>query len=84
MPARPVDPYGTEHAYAQVADDVARRIRAGEITRKLPAERALAEEYGVAYTTIRRAMEVLRDRGLIRTIHGRGTFVSSSLPEEGR
>jgi DNA-binding GntR family transcriptional regulator len=59
----------------QVADDVERRINDGEITAKLPAERELAEDYGVAYTTVRRAMEVLRERGLIITRHGRGTFV---------
>ena len=79
MPARPVDPFGREHAYAQVANDVARRIKAGEITRKLPAERALSDEYGVAYVTVRHAMQVLREQGLIVTIHGRGTFVAAAL-----
>ena len=79
MPARPVDPFGREHAYVQVASDVARRIKAREITRKLPAERALADEYGVAYVTVRHAMQVLREQGLIVTIHGRGTFVAASL-----
>jgi DNA-binding GntR family transcriptional regulator len=38
-------------------------------------QRDLAEEYGVAYTTVRRAMAVLRERGLIKSIQGRGTFV---------
>jgi GntR family transcriptional regulator len=66
---------GEQYAYMQVADDVERRINDGEITAKLPAERELAEDYGVAYTTVRRAMEVLRERGLIITRHGRGTFV---------
>jgi len=46
------------------------------MTVKLPGERELAEQYGVAYTTVRRAMEVLRDRGVIITRQGRGTFVS--------
>jgi GntR family transcriptional regulator len=64
-----------------VADDVVRRIEAGEIARKLPAERSLAEEYEVSYVTVRRAMEVLRERGVIITVHGRGTFVASSLPD---
>jgi len=32
--------------------------------------------YGVAYDTVRRATAVLRERGLIITIVGRGTFVS--------
>ena len=76
----PVNPYGRDHSYVQVADDVARRIGAGEITLKLPAERALAEEYQVAYTTVRHAMQILRERELIVTIHGRGTFVAASLP----
>ena len=66
---------GEQYAYMQVADDVERRINDGEITAKLPAERELAEDYGVTYTTVRRAMEVLRERGLIITRHGRGTFV---------
>lgn len=68
-----------EHAYIQVAEDVARRISGGEITRKLPAERALADEYGVSYITVRHAMAVLRERGLIVSIHGRGTFVAASM-----
>jgi DNA-binding GntR family transcriptional regulator len=66
---------GEQYAYMQVADDLERRIGDGEIDIKLPSERELAEDYGVAYTTVRRAMEVLRKRGLIITRHGRGTFV---------
>lgn len=75
MPARPVDPFGPEYTYIQVADDVQRRISEGEIQVKLPSERSFAEEYEVAYTTVRRAMVVLRERGVIVTVHGRGTFV---------
>jgi GntR family transcriptional regulator len=67
---------GEQYAYLQVADDLERRINDGEIEAKLPSERDLAEDYGVAYTTIRRAMEVLRERGLIITRHGRGTFIT--------
>lgn len=73
---RPIDPYGAEYAYVQVADDIARRIADGEITAKLPSERSFAEEYGVAYTTVRHAMALLRDRGVIITVHGRGTYVT--------
>ncbi len=76
----PVNPYGRDHSYVQVADDVGRRISVGEITLKLPSERALAEEYQVAYTTVRHAMQILRERGMIVTIHGRGTFVAAALP----
>jgi GntR family transcriptional regulator len=38
--------------------------------------RALAEEYGVALGTIRRAMDELRDRGLVTTLSAKGTFVT--------
>jgi DNA-binding GntR family transcriptional regulator len=65
-------------AYMRVAGDIAARIASGELKpgARLRAERDLAEYYGVSYGTVRRAMEVLRERGLITTIHGRGTFVS--------
>ena len=79
MPAQPVDRNRLDHAYIQVADDLARRIRESEITIKLPAERALAEEYEVSYITVRHAMAILRERGLIVSIHGRGTFVAARM-----
>ena len=74
----PVDPDAPKLVYLQVADHIAARINAGELApgARLPAERDLAAEYGVAYDTIRRAAAVLRDRGLIITIVGRGTFVT--------
>jgi GntR family transcriptional regulator len=64
-------------AYMRVADDIAARISSGELAQgtRLRAERELAEYYEVAYGTVRRAMQVLRERGLIESIHGRGTFV---------
>ena len=65
-------------AYVRVAEDIAERIASGELAAgaRLLAERDLAEHYGVSYGTVRRAIAVLRERGLIVTIHGRGTFVS--------
>jgi DNA-binding GntR family transcriptional regulator len=60
-----IDPLGPDFAYVQVADDLARRIRAGAFAGNLPGERALAEEYEVAYMTVRHAMAVLRDRGVL-------------------
>lgn len=81
MTARPIDPFGPEYAYLQVADDVQRRIAEREIPAKLPSERSFAEEYQVAYTTVRHAMAVLRERGIIITVHGRGTYVRPREPE---
>jgi GntR family transcriptional regulator len=67
-----------ELAHLRVADDIEARIRSGELRpgARLRSERELAEHYGVAYGTIRRATGVLRERGLIKTVHGRGTFVA--------
>jgi DNA-binding GntR family transcriptional regulator len=63
--------------YIRVADELAARIASGALPpgSKLPAEPALAREFEVAYGTVRRAMDVLRERGLIITIWGKGTFV---------
>jgi GntR family transcriptional regulator len=65
-------------AYMQIADDITARITSGELQpgARLLSERALTGYYGRSYQTVRRAMEVLRERELITTIHGRGTFVT--------
>ena len=41
----------------------------------LPSERVLAERFGVARMTVRGAIGELEDRGLVRRVAGRGTFV---------
>jgi GntR family transcriptional regulator len=70
-----IDPGNPKFAYLQVADLIAARIMAGEFAQhRLPAERDLALEYGVAYQTVRQSMTVLRDRGIVVTRLGRGTF----------
>lgn len=73
---------GAKPLYMRVADDIEGRIKSGELQpgARLLSERALAESYGVAFHTIRGAMRVLRERGLIETVHGRGTYVSSNQP----
>jgi len=62
-----------------VAEGIAARIASGELRpgARLRSERGLAEHYEFSYGTIRRAMEVLRERGLFTTIHERGTSVSA-------
>jgi GntR family transcriptional regulator len=76
VPAIPVDPMADTFAYVQVAADIERRIRIGEITVRLPSERSLADEYECSYLTVRHATSLLRDRGLIVTRQGRGTYVA--------
>ncbi len=69
-----IDPDSPDLAYVQLASLLAARIESGDLSGRMPAERALAEEYGCAYQTVRKAIEILRDQGLVRTVHGRGTF----------
>jgi len=78
MAVPPFEPRPTRLMYEQVAEHVAARIEAGELRpgQKMPPERDLATEYGVAYNTVRSAIAILRDRGLIVTMHGRGTYVA--------
>jgi GntR family transcriptional regulator len=64
--------------YVRVADWIESRIKSGELKpgSRLPPERELARDFGVAYDTVRRAAALLRERGLIVTVHGRGTYVA--------
>lgn len=66
------------YVYMRVADHIAARIDAGELRQsvRLPGERELAEEYGVALGTARRALVELRERGLVVTLPGKGTFIN--------
>lgn len=46
---------------------------------RLPAERALAEQYGVSRNTVREAVQRLAARGLVRSRRGAGVFVTDML-----
>jgi GntR family transcriptional regulator len=67
--------------YAALAAALRARIVAGEWPpgTALPAEDRLAAEHGVALGTLRRALELLADEGLIDRRQGRGTFVRAGL-----
>ncbi len=71
-----IDQFNIKHLYLQVVDVIAARIEEGRCPIKLPSERDLAKALGVSYATVRHAIAILRERGLIVSIHGRGTFVA--------
>ncbi|BCJ59652.1 hypothetical protein Jiend_30740 [Micromonospora endophytica] len=64
--------------YVQLADLLAKQIEEGKLKPRqpLPSESTLQEEYGVARGTVRAAMRLLRERGLVVTFTGRGTYVA--------
>ena len=58
-------------------------IKSGELRPRslLPSESYLQQEQGVSRGTVRMAISILRDEGLVVTISGRGTFVRERDPE---
>ncbi|WP_328770565.1 GntR family transcriptional regulator [Streptomyces sp. NBC_00286] len=76
------DPTSHVYVYLQVVHHIAEQIRTGRLRAgaRLPNERALAEQYGVAVNTIRRAVRELRDQGLVITVPIKGTFVQAEQP----
>ncbi|MQY05833.1 GntR family transcriptional regulator [Actinomadura macrotermitis] len=78
-----IDLDGPEPLFEQVAAAITRRIAAGtyQVGRRIPAVRAIADEFGVSQSTAEAAVRLLRERGLTRATHGRGTFVIAK-PEE--
>ena len=74
----PIDPTKIAYVYMQMADHIAERIAKGVLRpgARLPGERDLAAEYGVAHLTARRATRELRERGLVVTLPAKGTFVA--------
>lgn len=71
-----VDPHGTEPSYRQLAGQLRERITSGQIPPRepLPSITELAEETGLARGTVRKALGVLADEGLVYSVPGRGTF----------
>ena len=64
-------------AYRQVADGLRARIKAGEFEpgAQLPSERELVQMYSVSRPTVRDAVNLLVQDGVVIAEHGRGVFV---------
>jgi len=73
-----IDYDAPEPPHRQIAAWLRARIESGELQpgRKIPSETDIMGETGVARTTARRAVKVLRDEGLVITYGGRGSYVS--------
>ncbi|GAB2481375.1 GntR family transcriptional regulator [Nocardiopsis aegyptia] len=73
--------WGTYH---QIADALRSRIAGGEFAPggALPSEAALGEEFGVARTTVRRALATLEKERLIKALPGTGRVVCTAEERE--
>lgn len=61
----------------RIADDLRAAIGSGELAegQRLTSERDLADRYGTARNTVREAVRLLSEEGLVDVRHGRGVFV---------
>lgn len=66
--------------YQEIAADLRERLHAGELAagRVLPSEAELSSEFSASRVTVRRALELLRDEGLVDARQGFGWFVATS------
>ena len=63
--------------YQQLADSLRDKIYEGKYTfgDKLPSERSLAEKFGISHLTVRKALAILEEEGMLLRVQGKGTFV---------
>ncbi|MBR6039120.1 MAG: GntR family transcriptional regulator [Clostridia bacterium] len=64
--------------YLKIADDLRAKLLLLPVGAPFTTEQALAEEYGVARGTIRQALNVLVQEGILTRAQGRGSFRSES------
>jgi GntR family transcriptional regulator len=64
--------------YLRICRAIAEAVESGRLAgeQMLPAQRVMAEHFGVTVMTIRQALSLLVEQGLLRVEHGRGTFVA--------
>src|SRR5687767_5184227 len=74
-------PLGTQLAGRIRAATRQRRLQPGD---RLPSVRELAAAVGVNVNTVRAVYARLESEGLVRSEHGRGTFVSPPATEDAR
>jgi GntR family transcriptional regulator len=72
-----IDPDGPVPIYLQLANILRAGIESGEFPagRPVPTERMLTQTFGIAVGTVKKAIQVLRDEGLVYTVIGRGVYV---------
>jgi GntR family transcriptional repressor for pyruvate dehydrogenase complex len=69
--------------YEQIVQQVEDSILHGQLKPgdQLPAERDLAQRFGVSRTAVREAVKALREKGLVEAYSGRGTFVTNGTSQ---
>ncbi|MFL9933945.1 GntR family transcriptional regulator [Paraburkholderia sp. RL18-103-BIB-C] len=86
VPERLARSAGQQPLYSTLADILSREIHEGKYlpASTLPSEKELTERYGVSRQTVRFALRMLRDKGLISSYPGIGTIVRETVQKQGR
>lgn len=73
-----IDSGGIEAPYRQLAAILRERITSGQIPvgRKIPSQMELEQESGLSRSTVKKALDVLKEEGLIVSSPGRGMYVT--------
>ena len=69
--------------YEQIVQQIEESILKGALKAgdQLPAERELATRFGVSRTAVREAVKALREKGLVESYTGKGTFVTNGTSQ---
>jgi GntR family transcriptional repressor for pyruvate dehydrogenase complex len=69
----------TSRLYEQIVQQIEESVLKGTLKEgdQLPAERELAQQFGVSRTAVREAIKALHEKGLVDAFPGRGTFITS-------
>ena len=69
--------------YQIIADDLINKITSNRISvgSRLPSEKELCSHYGVSRYTVREALRVIKEMGLVSIRRGSGSIVLSSQPK---
>jgi DNA-binding LacI/PurR family transcriptional regulator len=72
--------------YERISNFVLDEIRRGALAPgdRVPSEMELAERFEVSRITSKRALEVLREAGVVERVRGKGSFVARELPDLDR
>jgi len=62
--------------YHDIADDITKSINEGLFDKKLPTEVQLMARYNVSRNTIRKAIDLVYQKGLLRRVQGSGYFIN--------
>lgn len=76
----------TSRLYEQIVQQIEESILKGDLKAgdQLPAERELAQRFGVSRTAVREAVKALREKGLVEAYSGRGTFITDGTSQAVR